>query len=125
MDAAPEAIKLCVSSREDNVFMSSFHSSPSIRIHELTSHDMAVFIDERLRFANFSYVVGVDNWRSFTEKIQEKAQGIFWHLPSRRHLALLAQDPKALDYHYVTLSYSHVPRVLSVRNAKHLTGYVQ
>jgi hypothetical protein len=45
---SPECIKLCVSSREDNVFENAFPHNLRIRLQDLTRHDMEHFARSRL-----------------------------------------------------------------------------
>ncbi|KAG7287236.1 hypothetical protein NEMBOFW57_006742 [Staphylotrichum longicolle] len=46
--AAPRHVKLCVSSREYNVFMNSFSAEKRLRVHELTRFDMEAYIRDKL-----------------------------------------------------------------------------
>ncbi|KAH8893882.1 hypothetical protein GQ53DRAFT_605657, partial [Thozetella sp. PMI_491] len=71
-EAVPGAIKLCVSSREYNVFMNTLPSSTRIRLHELTRLDMATFAGDKL-----CHIPGPGNRRKLVKTIVEKAQGIF------------------------------------------------
>ncbi|KAK0708830.1 hypothetical protein B0T21DRAFT_270516, partial [Apiosordaria backusii] len=47
--AAPGMVKLCVSSREDNVFMNAFSHEHRLRLHELTRHDIKHYVTDRLQ----------------------------------------------------------------------------
>ncbi|KAK3988483.1 hypothetical protein QBC44DRAFT_397906 [Cladorrhinum sp. PSN332] len=45
---APTSVKLCVSSREDNVFINFFDANKRLRLQDLTAKDMRTFIRDRL-----------------------------------------------------------------------------
>lgn len=65
-------VKLCVSSREDNVFMNAFPTDRRFRLHELTKHDMRRYVRHKL----LHLTPGVSKDK-LIEAIPEKAQGIF------------------------------------------------
>ena len=46
--AAPDGIKLCVSSREHNLYMNAFSSDKRIRLHDLTRADMHHYVSDKL-----------------------------------------------------------------------------
>ncbi|KAM7183315.1 hypothetical protein V8F20_012664 [Naviculisporaceae sp. PSN 640] len=46
---ASSGVKLCVSSREDNVFMNAFSPKRRFRLHELTKHDMRSYVNDKLK----------------------------------------------------------------------------
>ncbi|KAK3317381.1 hypothetical protein B0T19DRAFT_488646 [Cercophora scortea] len=70
--ASPASIKLCVSSREDNVFMNNLSAEQRLRLHDLTRDDMESYVRERLT----DLPEGEEKERLIRE-IPEKAQGIF------------------------------------------------
>lgn len=74
-ESGAEQIKICVSSREDNVFMNAFRVDSRIRIHNLTRADMHAFVTSRLSGIIPTYNTARD--RDFTIQIVDKAQGIF------------------------------------------------
>ncbi|RHZ59992.1 uncharacterized protein CDV56_104609 [Aspergillus thermomutatus] len=65
-------IKICVSSREDNVFMEHFPDESRIRMQYLTQEDMRIYIHDRLRFIRSS-----DHSEDIIYSIYYKADGIF------------------------------------------------
>ena len=44
----PGDIKICVSSREELIFQARFSKCPKLRLHELTRHDIAIFVRDEL-----------------------------------------------------------------------------
>ena len=71
-DEAPESIKLCISSREYNVFMNMFSTDRRLRLHELTWQDMKSFISAKL-----SHLPDSEDRLKLVTSIIRKAQGIF------------------------------------------------
>lgn len=69
---APKSLKLCISSREENVFMTAFSSAPRIRLHELTLRDMENFVREKL-----ACIPDGQDRKGLVNSIVDKAQGIF------------------------------------------------
>lgn len=70
-DTSP-AVKLCVSSREDNVFMNAFAPERRFRLHELTKHDMRSYVTDKL-----GHLPGGKSKDELIGAIPERAQGIF------------------------------------------------
>lgn len=71
-NAAPEGVKICVSSREDNVFLNAFSGQQRIRLQDLTRADMERYIRDNL--------ADIDNektMKSLVQNITDKAEGIF------------------------------------------------
>ncbi|KAJ4325075.1 hypothetical protein N0V84_003618 [Fusarium piperis] len=65
-------LKLCVSSREENDFMTAYSGDPSLRLHDLTWFDMREFVLRRLKDL-------ADELRlEFADTIPTKAEGIFF-----------------------------------------------
>ncbi|KAK0612617.1 hypothetical protein B0T17DRAFT_649088 [Bombardia bombarda] len=65
-------VKLCVSSREDNVFMNNFPAETRIRLHDLTHEDMRDYVRDKL------VDLPDDETKEYLiRQIPEKAQGIF------------------------------------------------
>ena len=65
-------VKLCVSSREYNVFMNTFSADNRLRLHELTRFDMESYA--RARLENISYQ---DAKNTLVKAVVDKAEGIF------------------------------------------------
>ncbi|KAK3689146.1 hypothetical protein B0T22DRAFT_536141 [Podospora appendiculata] len=70
--ASPGSMKLCVSSREDNIFMNNFSAEQRLRLHDLTRRDMQSYVREKLT----DLPEGEEREHLILE-IPEKAQGIF------------------------------------------------
>ncbi|OAG43868.1 hypothetical protein AYO21_01720 [Fonsecaea monophora] len=70
-EAAPEVIKICVSSREDLVFMDAFSSERRFRLQDLTREDIQRYVRETLPIAAHEQTEGL------VGKITERADGIF------------------------------------------------
>lgn len=71
--ASPQNVKLCVSSREHNVFMTAFAPEFRLRLHELTKHDMEAYVRDRLPPEH----VPKHEAAKIAASVAEKAQGIF------------------------------------------------
>ncbi|RFU32608.1 hypothetical protein B7463_g3712, partial [Scytalidium lignicola] len=69
---APDNIKLCVSSREYNVFMNAFPESKRIRLHQLTRSDMKQYVADKL-----SHMDEDEDKVELTRAIVDNAHGIF------------------------------------------------
>ncbi|OAP60013.1 hypothetical protein AYL99_05015 [Fonsecaea erecta] len=71
-DAAPEAVKICVSSREDLVFMDAFSGEKRFRLQDLTRDDIHRYVQDKLP------VIEADGkGAELAQKITERADGIF------------------------------------------------
>ncbi|KAL2258610.1 hypothetical protein VTK26DRAFT_8020 [Humicola hyalothermophila] len=70
-EAIPHGVKLCVSSREYNVFVNFFSSNKRLRLQDLTLADMQFYIRDRLQDLEAEYLDRLE--RSITGK----ANGIF------------------------------------------------
>ena len=69
---SPGVIKLCVSSREDNVFMNAFPADTRLRIHHLTKFDMQDYVKDQLKH------IEDEETKSFLiREIPIESQGIF------------------------------------------------
>jgi hypothetical protein len=66
-----DSIKLCVSSREYNVFMNAFSPRQRLRLHHLTRRDMENYVRDRL-----SHIPSNPD-QDLADMITEKAEGIF------------------------------------------------
>ncbi|CZR68365.1 uncharacterized protein PAC_18264 [Phialocephala subalpina] len=69
---APNNVKLCVSSREYNVFMNAFPESRRIRLHQLTRSDMKQYVVDKL-----SHMDQDEDKAVLTRAIVDNAHGIF------------------------------------------------
>jgi hypothetical protein len=69
---APADVKICVSSREYNVFMNAFSPDRRLRLQDLTRKDMENYVQDKLR-----HIPDEANVTSLVNSITEKAQGIF------------------------------------------------
>ncbi|KAI4614216.1 uncharacterized protein J4E87_009613 [Alternaria ethzedia] len=69
---SPNSIKLCVSSREENVFENAFAKDRRIRLQDLTRHDMECFVRSRLES-----VQDHNTRERLTSEIVKKSDGIF------------------------------------------------
>ncbi|KAM0343784.1 hypothetical protein ACHAPU_008212 [Fusarium lateritium] len=65
-------LKLCVSSREEGVFMDEYASDPSFRLQDLTRFDMQDYVRSRLSSLKNEHLKN-----RFTQKIADKSSGIF------------------------------------------------
>lgn len=72
-DAADGDLKLCLSSREENVFMAAYSGTPSLRLHELTQFDMRKYVLDRLE-----HVQNYELKSRLATIIPAKADGIFF-----------------------------------------------
>ncbi|KAI4676950.1 uncharacterized protein J4E84_009250 [Alternaria hordeiaustralica] len=70
---SPNSIKLCVSSREENVFENAFAGDPRIRLQDLTRHDMECFVRSRLES-----VQDHNTRERLKSEIVKKSDGIFF-----------------------------------------------
>ena len=85
--AAPGNIKLCVSSREYNVFMNAFMESHRIRLHQLTSADMRRYTSDKLGH------LGAADKVAITKAIVDNANGIFlWVVLVTKRIRELIED---------------------------------
>ena len=69
---APESIKLCVSSREYNVFMNALSPNYRIRYHQFTRSDMTRFVLDNLK-----HVEPLEEREKLTLSIVENGEGVF------------------------------------------------
>jgi hypothetical protein len=69
---APADVKICVSSREYNVFMNALSPDRRLRIQDLTQKDMEKYVQDKL-----GHIPDESGMTSLVVSITEKAQGIF------------------------------------------------
>jgi hypothetical protein len=67
------AIKICVSSREENIFLDKYSSTQRMRLQDLTKTDMPGFVYERL-----SPHASQDGFQRFIDQIFERSDGVFF-----------------------------------------------
>ncbi|KAI4643296.1 uncharacterized protein J4E79_011236 [Alternaria viburni] len=72
VQTSPNIIKLCVSSREHNVFVNAFADGPRIRLQELTRHDMECFTRSKL-----GSIPEAATLERLTQDIVNRSDGIF------------------------------------------------
>ncbi|KAH8714630.1 hypothetical protein BGZ61DRAFT_587332 [Ilyonectria robusta] len=72
-DASEGNLKLCLSSREENVFMTAYSEHPSLQLHQLTQFDMRDFVLGRLQCLQNNELR-----LRLAKIIPEKAEGIFF-----------------------------------------------
>jgi hypothetical protein len=70
-EAAPQGVKLCVSSREYNVFVNFFPSHKRLRLQDLTAADMRHYVRDKLR------VLEPEGLDRLADTITVKSNGIF------------------------------------------------
>ena len=85
-------IKLCISSKECNVFLDAFSACPTLRLQYLTLDDMRVFVSGRLA-ANKQYQARSSELSFLEEIIVKKAEGVFLWV----HLVLNAVEEEICD----------------------------
>ncbi|KAF1954475.1 hypothetical protein CC80DRAFT_536667 [Byssothecium circinans] len=73
-EAAPEDVKICVSSREYNVFLSSFSDQKKLRVQDLTRGDMERYVRDRLGDVGIGTEAETE---SLVKAVADKASGIF------------------------------------------------
>lgn len=71
-EGSPGTVKLCVSSREDNVFMNAFPADARLRIHHLTEFDLRDYVKDQLKHVDDDEIN-----RFLIREITSKSQGIF------------------------------------------------
>ena len=78
-ESALPDVKLCVSSREYEVFRKAFGEDKRLRVQDLTREDIRNFVRERLKGFQISKdnEISVENSESLVEEIINRADGIF------------------------------------------------
>lgn len=71
---SPEDMKLCVSSREYNVFLNAFSSTQRLRLQDLTRNDMLNYVRDK---HDFSAIPNAQKYREPDIDLVEKSNGIF------------------------------------------------
>jgi hypothetical protein len=66
-------VKLCVSSREYNVFMNAFDDQRRLRVHDLTLYDIRKYVEDRL-----GHLPDEETKANLAREIATKAHGIFF-----------------------------------------------
>ncbi|KAL3469214.1 hypothetical protein BJX99DRAFT_265405 [Aspergillus californicus] len=67
-----DSVKICVSSRENNVFAGISREDQHLRLQDLTRRDIKLYVHE-----NFKDICDNDEYRKLRELIIEKADGVF------------------------------------------------
>ncbi|KAH6844755.1 hypothetical protein B0I37DRAFT_378201 [Chaetomium sp. MPI-CAGE-AT-0009] len=65
-------LKVCVSSREHNIFMNAFQADKRIRLHEFTEHDMELYTHDKLK-----HIPNAITREFLVREISSRARGIF------------------------------------------------
>ncbi|KAI1737985.1 hypothetical protein F4680DRAFT_195771 [Xylaria scruposa] len=65
-------LKICVSSREHNIFMNAFQAEKRIRLHEFTKHDMELYVHGKL-----NHIPKAKTKEFLVREIPSRAHGIF------------------------------------------------
>jgi hypothetical protein len=90
---APNNIKMCVSSREYNVFMNALSTDQRIRLHELTKADMEHYVMDKL-----GHMESKSQKSVITERIIENACGMFlWVVIVVRRIREKIEDGNDID----------------------------
>ena len=80
-DLSQAGAKLCVSSRPWQEFEAAFGTKSSLRLHDLTQHDMEVFVQERICLAQTEFTdfdkMSSSERNEVTVEIVGKADGVF------------------------------------------------
>ncbi|KAH7311150.1 hypothetical protein BKA65DRAFT_164399 [Rhexocercosporidium sp. MPI-PUGE-AT-0058] len=78
LHSGPDAIKICVSSRELPIFQERFLACPKFRLHELTQSDILAFVEDVLRSnEDVAALAGTQDFTSLGRCIVSKAEGVF------------------------------------------------
>jgi hypothetical protein len=73
----PDTLKLCVSSRESNIFHTAFHGFPQFKIHELTEGDISRLVSSRINSNPRWQAIGTERVDKVVRPIVTKAEGVF------------------------------------------------
>ncbi|KAI1091517.1 hypothetical protein F5B19DRAFT_503041 [Rostrohypoxylon terebratum] len=88
-------VKICVSSREWVIFKDAFGCFPEVRLHDLTSSDIRMFVQDRFREMNLGALLntkdraapGISNITDLEEAIVNESDGVFlWVSIVLRHV---------------------------------------
>ncbi|KAJ4349347.1 uncharacterized protein N0V89_007961 [Didymosphaeria variabile] len=71
-ESSDGALKVCVSSREDNVFMNAFNPNRRLRLQDLTRQDLEEYVDQKL-----PDIPSTDTRQRISATIVERSCGIF------------------------------------------------
>ncbi|KAF2439407.1 hypothetical protein P171DRAFT_122106 [Karstenula rhodostoma CBS 690.94] len=91
-DSSQGALKVCVSSREDNVFTNAFRSDRRLRLQDLTRRDLEMYVREKLP------IPSTKMRERITQTIVERSHGIFlWVVLVFKALREAFEDGRELD----------------------------
>ncbi|KAK5102793.1 hypothetical protein LTS08_003593 [Lithohypha guttulata] len=100
-------VKICVSSRPENIFKDAFHHCPQLRVEDLTFTDIHYYITSQLhRSRRWVIIEAEDKSRAFefTMQIIYMASGVFlWATLAMRDLLQALRDGDSLDQLYAKL----------------------
>lgn len=93
--------KICVASRDWNLFRDAFHQGPSLRMDVLTRRDIDIYVEKRLETSQAFLELQKlhsENIRALLAEIRAKANGVFlWVVLVVEQLLLTAQDDPRLE----------------------------
>ncbi|KAH7325652.1 hypothetical protein B0I35DRAFT_405016 [Stachybotrys elegans] len=72
-----EHVKLCVSSRAETAFESTFRGFPTLRVQDVTVPEMIAFMKKQLEELPGNMVLSSDDAQKLIDAVLEKAEGIF------------------------------------------------
>jgi hypothetical protein len=70
--SSPVDVKICVSSREDNVFLNALDSSKRLCLQDLTRRDMELYVLDQLKLSSRTA-----QWTRLAQQIVDRSNGIF------------------------------------------------
>ncbi|KAL6915466.1 hypothetical protein FSST1_006961 [Fusarium sambucinum] len=73
--STPDRLKLCVSSRSENLFATRFKSQPSLRMQDLTRDDIRKYTVDKL--GQLDIEPDDENFKKATQEISCRAEGVF------------------------------------------------
>ncbi|OAQ59914.1 P-loop containing nucleoside triphosphate hydrolase [Pochonia chlamydosporia 170] len=93
--------KICVASRDWNLFRDAFHQGPSLRMDVLTRRDIDIYVEKRLETSQAFLELQKlhsENIRALLAEIRAKANGVFlWVVLVVEQLLLIARDDPRLE----------------------------
>ncbi|KAK3303689.1 uncharacterized protein B0T15DRAFT_576983 [Chaetomium strumarium] len=112
-----ERLKLCVSSRPWNIFSDAFHRNPSLRLQDLTEHDISRYVTGR-----FTSEPAFNELRSLhpaeaarlLQEICARADGVFLHISqSARYFLLVLASSSWFDIDMIRMKMTAVTLLLA------------
>lgn len=88
-----DRVKICVSSREDNVFMDRFSADQRLRLHIITKNDVCELVKNLLMEHDVFAERSTKSRQVVIDKIVDRAEGVFlWVVLTIQELKLLLDD---------------------------------